>query len=288
MLDMKKVLINIGKALCYVLLFLFGQIAAAFVANIFFVVRLGMQSFAPYGTLPPFEELLGAAMEFTTQNATLLTGIGDLLALLAVWLFFALRKKRLLAETGCMPLRGARVWNVLLCALGFAIFVDTALAALPIPEMLMEEYALASQDLVAGNTFISMLCIVVIGPIVEEVFFRGLVYSRLRRALPAWVAMLAAALPFALIHGAVLWIAYAFCLGLALGFILEKGGSLYLCILFHICFNFCGTYLAGLFIVPSSAALTLCIGLCGLVLGLFMLRCIAADAKNPPKEGMLS
>ena len=283
-MDMKKILLNIGKALCYALAFVLSQIGALFIANAIFTLRLGLQSFGPHGTLPPYDELLQSSLAFTSQNAVALTAFGDVLALFALWLFFRVRNKRLREETACVRITKSAAYKSALCGFAFALAVGAALGALPIPEELMEEYAAASNDLTSGGVWISLFSIVLLGPVVEETFFRGLVYSRLRRALPAWAAAVLAALAFALIHGGLVWIVYAFCLGLVFCFLFERGASLLLCMVFHVVFNFCGTFQSPV-LIPRSVPGALCVGLGGLALGFYMLRRIAADARGGGKEG---
>ena len=67
-----------------------------------------------------------------------------------------------------------------------------------------------------------------------------------RRALPFWAANLMQAVLFGIFH--MNWIQgiYAFVLGLVLGWICEKGGSIYFSMFFHILFNFWGTIIGPL------------------------------------------
>lgn len=275
---MKKVLINLGKAVCYTLVFIIAQSAAVFIANIVFVVKLGLESYEPYGSLPPFDELLTAALGFTSANAVLLTALGDLLALLLVWLFFRIRRKKLTEETHCVGVPRGETWPVLLCALGLSTAVGVALNLLPIPETLMQEYAQASADLTTGSPWMILLGVVLIAPVAEEVYFRGLAYTRLKRAMPKSIAALLSAICFGVIHGTAVWIVYASVLGLIMTYIYEKGGSLRQSMIFHITFNFCGVFLSGC-IEAMSFYTALCAGLLALALGVVMLSLISSRAK---------
>ncbi len=78
-------------------------------------------------------------------------------------------------------------------------------------------------------------------PVCEELVFRGVTMRLVRRALPFWAANLMQAVLFGIFH--MNWIQgiYAFVLGLVLGWICEKGGSIYFSMFFHILFNFWGT-----------------------------------------------
>lgn len=85
---------------------------------------------------------------------------------------------------------------------------------------------------------------VLLGPVCEELIFRGVTMRLFRRAVPFWAANLMQAILFGVFH--MNWIQgiYAFALGLVLGIICEKGGSIYCSILFHILFNFWGTVIS--------------------------------------------
>ena len=82
-----------------------------------------------------------------------------------------------------------------------------------------------------------MLKTVFLIPILEETVFRGLIGDRLSRALPKWLALPFAAALFALMHGNILWISYAFISGLILMSIYYRFDSILPCISFHLAFN---------------------------------------------------
>lgn len=79
----------------------------------------------------------------------------------------------------------------------------------------------------------ALLVLGVLGPVVEELVFRGLLYGWLRGFLPfALVAILTSAL-FGLVHGEWAHVIVAGILGLALAFIRERSGSLWPPIVAH-------------------------------------------------------
>jgi membrane protease YdiL (CAAX protease family) len=62
-----------------------------------------------------------------------------------------------------------------------------------------------------------------------------------RKAFPFWVANFMQAFLFGVFHMNPLQGCYAFTLGLVLGYVCERGGSIYYAILFHFLFNLWGT-----------------------------------------------
>ena len=117
------------------------------------------------------------------------------------------------------------------------ILVSGAMDLLPLPQQLMESYNQASQGLNTSLLWADLLSVAVFAPLVEEMIFRGLVLSRLRKALPAWLAVVVQGLVFGFVHGQLVWIVYATLFGLLLGYVRLRTGSLKASILLHLGFN---------------------------------------------------
>lgn len=109
---------------------------------------------------------------------------------------------------------------------------------------------------------------VLLGPICEELIFRGVTLRLARQALPFGLANLLQAILFGAFH--MNWIQgiYAFALGLLLGFVCEMGDSIYYSILLHILFNFWGTVIAPLLSDIEDETLMILSMLGGMVLSL--------------------
>jgi membrane protease YdiL (CAAX protease family) len=90
-------------------------------------------------------------------------------------------------------------------------------------------------------SLLMMLYSVCLAPISEELIFRGVTYRIARRAFPFWIANFIQALLFGIFHMNPLQGCYTFILGLFMGYICEKGGTLYHAIFFHFLFNLWGT-----------------------------------------------
>lgn len=95
-------------------------------------------------------------------------------------------------------------------------------------------------------TLAMLLYSVILAPVCEELMFRGVTMHLARKALPFWLANILQAFLFGFFH--MNWIQgiYAFALGLVLGFVCEKGGSIYCAILLHMLFNLWGTVISKL------------------------------------------
>lgn len=229
--------------------------------------------------------------EFMSQ-ATLLLAISLILALFFLWLSFALRKRSLLRETECGKLGLLPCLYSFLLGISACCLVQTAFSLIPFPESWMDSYVQSSSDLVDAPLWVVTLASVILAPIVEEVVFRGLVYTRLRRVMPIWVAMLVVSLLFGVLHGNLIWFIYTFLLGLLIAAMFERTGSLLSPILIHFGFNFSGTYLGYLvgeeISVPEMVLLAV-VGVIGTV-GLGILLWGKGPGKLPaaktPAEGL--
>ena len=104
----------------------------------------------------------------------------------------------------------------------------------------------------------SMLCLsaVIVAPLLEEGIFRGLVQTCLLEVFGRgrrWAALITAALLFTLIHTQVPWqvLPGLFTLGIVLGWLYERSGSLLPCVLVHSGFNAVNVILVNLLSPPQ-------------------------------------
>ncbi len=122
--------------------------------------------------------------------------------------------------------------------------------AVVFPDWLVEyQELLSSSGLDGSPTVLLVLYSVIVGPIFEEICYRGLTLRYARRAVPFWVANLTQAILFASMHQNKLQASYTFIFALVLGLIAEKSGSIFIGCIVHIFFNgfsvFLGDYILG-------------------------------------------
>ncbi len=108
------------------------------------------------------------------------------------------------------------------------------------PRYIREHVMLANLDKVsAAWKAVIVVSAVVLAPLAEELFFRGLLQSMVRRYIGSpWAAILITSVLFALVH-ASLWHAMPalFALSVALGYNYERSGRLLAPLLIHAAFN---------------------------------------------------
>jgi hypothetical protein len=103
-----------------------------------------------------------------------------------------------------------------------------------------EENPLLNVFSIEGRPFLLVyfvLCICFIGPIIEEIFFRGFLYPALRNKLGASLSILISSIVFSLLHMTFVGFLPIFFLGVMLAYIYERSGSLLSSITIHIIHN---------------------------------------------------
>ncbi|MGZ8563692.1 MAG: CPBP family intramembrane glutamic endopeptidase, partial [Candidatus Limnocylindria bacterium] len=95
----------------------------------------------------------------------------------------------------------------------------------------------AEQALELVEPWVTVLSIVILAPIAEEVFFRGVVFNALLRERGPRTAYLGSAALFAVIHLSIVALLPIFLLGLALAWVYHRTGNLLAPIVMHAVVN---------------------------------------------------
>lgn len=93
------------------------------------------------------------------------------------------------------------------------------------------------EQLLASQFAVQIIGLGILVPVAEELIFRGLLYARIRRMLPVWASVLTASVIFALYHGNMIQILFAFPMAIILTLLYEKGKWIGYPILFHMGVN---------------------------------------------------
>ena len=128
-------------------------------------------------------------------------------------------------------------------------FLSVLLALVVADIGFIPEEFLVDQDLFSlfpQNLILKVLLVAVLIPLVEEVIYRGVVLRRLLEAFSPGAAVFLSALIFGLIHADPMQSTYTFCMGLLIGWLMVRTGSLQLAVWVHIIFNLYGVILDAL------------------------------------------
>lgn len=94
-------------------------------------------------------------------------------------------------------------------------------------------YEMTSSSLLRGNLFIQILSLAVIVPLAEELIYRGLVFSRMRKLMDVKIAMVMTSVLFGIFHFNLLQGVYAFLLSILLICIYLRYQSVFACVIIH-------------------------------------------------------
>lgn len=217
----KGVLTALGKSLLYLLFFL----AIQFLAGIIYAVMVVVGASLFHGEADAGSVLAG------TETAVL---FAYLLTAAAILLWFRLRHKPLGEAVGLRRCSGWTAAFSAFAALGLFVAINLALALLP--EAWMTDYS-EYMDVLLSDGLLPAVSIVLMGPLAEELMFRGVIQTRLEQAMPVWAAVVLQAVLFGVAHGTPVQMAYAFLIGLALGFLRSRTGSILPGFAAHAAFN---------------------------------------------------
>lgn len=134
--------------------------------------------------------------------------------------------------------RGEERWGLKeAAALIFAgAFLSLALSAL-IGFLGIPGYEEAKGTLFTGNFWLQVVVLLIASPLLEEFFFRGVLYGRLKELVPPAAAAVISAAVFGLYHGNPGQGIYGFFMGLFLAFAMERCQTVKAPILFHMAAN---------------------------------------------------
>ena len=213
----KGVLAALGRSALYQLFFVAVQVLLPFVYGI------GIAADAAINRGADLAQGAQAVAERHLDGLSALPLLSCLIIAAVLLLWFLLRKKPLSEAAG---LRHCSGWTVGFCAFGaVGLYVLVSLVLALLPESWMEEYGKAMR-LSTETGLIPALAVVAGAPLAEELVFRGVIQSRLERAMPVWIAIVLQAVLFGFIHGTPVQIGYAFLMGLLFGYIRYRTGSI--------------------------------------------------------------
>lgn len=214
--------------LLYLLIFIMSQGIVGVVFGIAYLLQhlLQHQAFPPSGFT-----------DYLNQNIFWILIISYVLAFLAYWLIYKIRKMKITAIFRSNRIKSKNILVLLLGGVGLS-FLTMSFFYLTSINKFFPSYDKFIEILIGGKNFWSILFTVgIFGPICEEVFFRGVIFNELKNKMPLILAVIIQAGLFGLIHGNLLQGSYAFILGLILGWVYLRFKSIFASMLVHMAYN---------------------------------------------------
>ena len=237
---MKKFFIGLLKGIGYFGIYFGMQLLVTLVYSIVGIIPIAMKYTTRYrNVFEPdifnqyMEEVIQVVME-VAMPAVIVSGI---LTIGLLWLIFVCRKKKFTQEICLRKLQPVRIVPIVL--MGLSLNVVTGLVLSFIPEEWMSAYEESSSLVMSGNAVLMVIGTTIMAPIIEEIIFRGLAYTRMKKGMPTAVAVLLSSALFGVAHGQWVWMLYAFVFGLVLVWVFERSKSLLGNILLHLSYNGC-------------------------------------------------
>jgi len=184
---------------------------------------------------------------FKTDNLRMMvnSSILDTLVVVFIIYFTVIQYKEPLAALGISARNFLK--NVLYGVIGYIALIPVLILILSIIMVIinMTKYIPAKQPVVElflkekGAAFLtySSLFAAIVGPVIEELFFRGFLYGALKKYIGIFWAMTATAILFAALHAHPVGFFPIVALGLLLAYIYEKTGTLVSSITIHMIHN---------------------------------------------------
>lgn len=115
--------------------------------------------------------------------------------------------------------------------------IVTSLAMKVLPEAFTRSYDEAAASIYGGNVYVMVFAVCIVGPVLEELMFRGVVYNRIKIMSNEVVAIILSAVIFGAFH--MNWVQgiYAGMLGLCLAYVYSKYKSVIAPIIVHVVCN---------------------------------------------------
>ncbi len=244
---MKNAFKSLGKAAVYFFVYFFIQIFVSIVFSTGLSVKMTMEKIDAGEVIDTVE--MTERLEAEIMNsAMLMTFLAGILVLFVFWIIFCIRKKKFMNEVCIYPIPIKSIVPIIFMAGCFNVITSVIISIFPWPQAWMESYAQSSSAV--DSSLSAWLTAVVMAPVLEEIVFRGLVYTRLKEGLPRVMAAIMTSLLFGVVHGTIIWAIYTFIFSMILIWIFEKFQSLTAGILLHLGYNLSGMALS---LIPEEA-----------------------------------
>lgn len=169
--------------------------------------------------------------------------VGEFLAVLILLIIFFFTKEGLIKRCKFRKVKPKKLGVITLIMIGFSFLSITFIYFM---QNITTSYSSTEQAMhLAWQSGIEIIGTVILVPILEEILFRGAIFSVLKNNLNIYIAIIIQGIVFAVMHGNLVQSGYTFFLGIILVLISDYAGSMIGDIYAHMVFN-----LFGLIIMP--------------------------------------
>lgn len=228
--------------------------------NVWYVMTfLLLQQSGRYSSIEAIETRLN---EMVTENALLLTLAVSLIAI-PIMIFFRCLDIKKDKKKGTHIRYKRPFWGKYILIIPFAIFSMMAgnyfasLLTLFMSENMISSYDSTQQAIYGSSIALQVVAAGIVGPVVEELIFRGLIYNRIKKMAGVVLAAILSALIFGAYHGNWVQAPYAMVIGLVCVYVYEKYKSIIAPMMLHITANMFSIFISVLVAnMPSEETIT--------------------------------
>ena len=236
---MRNIWKAIGIILALMAIYLAAQSLVTFVIGIIGVLPVVMQDISS-GAVPDVIQMTEKLMRAVSAQTPLILFVSIAIAIPSYYLIYRSRKQELLTFVSVRGIGAVSVPVLVIFGVSMNFLIEWLLSLasqLGFLAPVFEKYEHLAQFITGGDFVLSLLAVGIIGPIFEEILFRGLIFGELRKITKVRVALLLQALLFGAFHMNVIQSSYAFIIGILLGFVYYRSNSILAPMLVHITIN---------------------------------------------------
>ncbi len=234
-----KILKAIGIILLFMVIYLAAQLVVMLISGFvhMFVQALTM---AATNAQPTIEEMVSELIGHLTAQTPWILLVAVAITLPTYYLFYRERRQELLTFLSFRSIGPLSIPVLIVFSISVSFILDLILILLSRLEIfshVFDSYEQVSGVIFGGGFVLTLLSVGVIGPIFEEILFRGLIFGELRKITKVRAALVIQALLFGVYHMNLVQGAYAVLLGLLIGFVYYRSNSFIAPVLMHVTIN---------------------------------------------------
>ena len=158
---MKSFFKQLGKALCYFILFLYSQSLIAVVYQFIYGFQAGVEA-KMTGQEIDMQKFSEGVLAYINEKSTDIIVISGCLTMLTLWLFFLIRKKNVLTESGVSKF--SLKYVPILVVLGIALQIVCSFGLSMLPAEILADYANNLNQKFGEISFVAIIAQVIAAP----------------------------------------------------------------------------------------------------------------------------
>lgn len=265
---MKKILKAIGLILVLLVIYYVAQTAVGLVLGFVHIVGMGISA-AQSGTALNVTQVTEELMRYIASQTSWIILLAVAVTVPSYYLIYRSRRQELLAFISVRSIGIISIPVLIVFGLSLNVVFEillSLLSQLDVFSGFFDTYDQLADAIFSGSFILSLISVGIIGPIFEELLFRGLVFGELRKISTVKLAIVIQAVLFGVYHMNVVQGSYAFLIGLILGYVCYRSSSIVAPTIIHITINSSTVLLPMLFSETQFEAWSVTMAVAGVIL----------------------